>query len=213
VKAGRPAIVAHRGFHATAPENSLEAFAAAVELGVDMVELDVQETADGELVVRHEDVGGLAYDELGAPRLSEALAVLDGLGVDVEIKQASAGRLAEELGKARAPHVVTSFDPDALRRYGAEAPATKRGLIVEGGEHDAASLLRIATGAAIDFLVLQEALASDELLDAVSELGPPFVWAVDDQASLTRFLSHPRVGGVITDRPDLALAVRRALCA
>jgi glycerophosphoryl diester phosphodiesterase len=209
VRAGTAAVIAHRGFHATVPENSLEAFAAAVELGVDMVELDVQETADGELVVSHESAAGRTSDELRAPRLAEALAVLDGVGVDVEIKSASAGRLAATLAEAEVPHVITSFEPDTLRRYAAEAPGTRRGLIVEG-EHDAATLVQAAADAGADFLVLEQALASDEVLRAAAELAPPFVWSVNDEASLARLLSHPEVGGVITDRPDLALALRRA---
>lgn len=208
MRAGPAAVIAHRGFHATAPENTVEAFRAAVALGVDMVELDVQETADGELVVCHEDVAGRTFDELGAPRLAEALAVLDGVAADVEIKSARPDRLAAMLADAGA-HVVTSFDPGVLRRYAAEAPATRRGLIVEGDERDAAALLRGAAEAAADFLVLEQTLASDEIVSAASELGPPFVWSVNDEASLARFLSHPEVGGVITDRPDLALAMRR----
>jgi glycerophosphoryl diester phosphodiesterase len=208
---GPAAVIAHRGFHAIAPENSVEAFEAAVTLGVDAVELDVQETVDGELVVCHEDLGDRTAGELGAPRLSEALAVLDGVGVDVEIKRATAARLAAALAEAGVSHVVTSFDVAALRRYGAAAPATKRGLIVEEADRDPAALVRAATGAEADFLVLEESLASDEALRAASELGPSLVWSVNDEASLRRFLAHPEVGGVITDRPDLALAVRHAL--
>ncbi|MBI3937750.1 MAG: glycerophosphodiester phosphodiesterase, partial [Betaproteobacteria bacterium] len=40
-------ILAHRGYHATVPENTLEAFAAAVELGVDGIETDVRTSRDG----------------------------------------------------------------------------------------------------------------------------------------------------------------------
>jgi len=210
VSAGPAAVIAHRGFHATAPENTVEAFRAAVALGVDMVELDVQETTDGELVVCHEDVGDRSFDELGAPRLAEALAVLDGVAADVEIKRASAARLAALLAEAEVEHVVTSFDPDALRRYAVEAPATRRGLIVEG-ERDAAALVRAAAAAGADFLVLEQTLALDELLRAACKLSSPFVWSVNDESSLRRLLSRADVGGVITDRPDLALAVRRAL--
>ncbi|SFF61847.1 Glycerophosphoryl diester phosphodiesterase [Fontimonas thermophila] len=48
-------VSAHRGGAAYAPENTLLAFANAVRLGVDEIELDVQLTADGELVVIHDD--------------------------------------------------------------------------------------------------------------------------------------------------------------
>jgi glycerophosphoryl diester phosphodiesterase len=50
-----PLVIAHRGARAFAPENTLEAFRLAAELGADMVELDVQLTADAKLIVVHDD--------------------------------------------------------------------------------------------------------------------------------------------------------------
>ncbi|WP_315751949.1 MULTISPECIES: glycerophosphodiester phosphodiesterase [unclassified Bradyrhizobium] len=47
-------VEAHRGGRALHPENTLQAFAAALALGVDTLELDVGATADGVLVVSHE---------------------------------------------------------------------------------------------------------------------------------------------------------------
>jgi glycerophosphoryl diester phosphodiesterase len=49
----RPLIFAHRGACLVAPENTLPAFQAAVDLGADGVELDVQYSSDGQLVVMH----------------------------------------------------------------------------------------------------------------------------------------------------------------
>ncbi len=49
----RPLVFAHRGAKLTAPENTLPAFEEAVRLGADGVELDVQYTLDGHLVVIH----------------------------------------------------------------------------------------------------------------------------------------------------------------
>ncbi|RMD58461.1 glycerophosphodiester phosphodiesterase, partial [Candidatus Parcubacteria bacterium] len=43
--------IAHRGARSLAPENTLAAARAALELGADMWELDVQLTADGEFIV------------------------------------------------------------------------------------------------------------------------------------------------------------------
>lgn len=48
-------ILAHRGASAYAPENTLEAFSLAADMGADGVELDVHLTADGQLVVHHDD--------------------------------------------------------------------------------------------------------------------------------------------------------------
>jgi glycerophosphoryl diester phosphodiesterase len=59
----RITVIAHRGASAIAPENTLPAFAKAVEMGADYVECDVRLSADGEVVVIHdadlERVGGI----------------------------------------------------------------------------------------------------------------------------------------------------------
>jgi glycerophosphoryl diester phosphodiesterase len=54
-KDGRPLVVGHRGAAALAPENTIAAFRAAVDLGVDLVELDVLALQGGPLVVAHSD--------------------------------------------------------------------------------------------------------------------------------------------------------------
>ena len=51
----RPLLIAHRGGAALAPENTLEAFRNAIRLGVDALQLDVRLTADGALVVIHDE--------------------------------------------------------------------------------------------------------------------------------------------------------------
>jgi len=49
-----PQVIAHRGDSARFPENTLAAFASALELGVDLLEADVQLTGDGQVVVLHD---------------------------------------------------------------------------------------------------------------------------------------------------------------
>lgn len=49
----RPRIIAHRGFSGVAPENTLAAFRRAIEIGADMIELDVLSSRDGAVVVIH----------------------------------------------------------------------------------------------------------------------------------------------------------------
>lgn len=51
----KPLVWAHRGASGYAPENTLAAFRKTVEMGADGVELDIQMTADGELVVCHDE--------------------------------------------------------------------------------------------------------------------------------------------------------------
>ena len=105
----RTQVTAHRGASKAAPENTMPAFEAAIESGADYIELDVQLTKDGELVVFHDDnikrttdgVGVLTektyaelqrysagswfsddgtYDDVRIPKLSE---VLDLVGHDI----------------------------------------------------------------------------------------------------------------------------------
>jgi glycerophosphoryl diester phosphodiesterase len=113
--AGRPAIAAHRGGARLWPENSLTAFRGALGLGVDLVELDVHQTRDGEVVVVHDAtlertttgrgaVRDLTWAELASvavrgtadepvPRLAEVLALLrpSAVGLLLEIKTGPGG--------------------------------------------------------------------------------------------------------------------------
>lgn len=68
-------ITAHRGSSVEYPENTIPAFEAAIDCGADWVELDVQQTADGVLIVMHDsnlyrttglnkDVWEVTYDEI-----------------------------------------------------------------------------------------------------------------------------------------------------
>lgn len=50
-----PLVIAHRGDSAHRPENTLASFASALELGAELVELDVQLTRDGQVVVIHDE--------------------------------------------------------------------------------------------------------------------------------------------------------------
>lgn len=47
-------VIAHRGDWRNAPENSLQAIQNSIEMGVDMVEIDIRETKDGQLVLMHD---------------------------------------------------------------------------------------------------------------------------------------------------------------
>lgn len=70
-----PKIIAHRGYSSVFPENTMAAFAGALDIGADYIELDVQLTADGIVVVSHDDtllrttgvdsrISELTYEEL-----------------------------------------------------------------------------------------------------------------------------------------------------
>lgn len=100
---GRPLRIGHRGAPALAPENTIRSFRAAVEAGVDFVELDVLALDGGELVVAHSNdlhevshgaargtLHGKTLDELRAdcpelPTLDEALAFFADEATDVGV--------------------------------------------------------------------------------------------------------------------------------
>src|SRR5262245_53827525 len=93
-----PLVLGHRGASRAAPENTLEAFRLARDLGADGVELDVRRTADGVLVVHHDPareglgvLGTLRFDDVRAacpdiPTVDEALDELSGMVVNLELK-------------------------------------------------------------------------------------------------------------------------------
>lgn len=61
-----PLVIAHQGGELLRPSNTLPAFEHAVELGVDVLEMDVHATADGAIVVMHDDTVDRTTDGTGA---------------------------------------------------------------------------------------------------------------------------------------------------
>lgn len=84
-------VVAHRGDWRGAPENSLQAITNCIDMGVDMVEIDIRETKDGNLVVMHDatinrttNASGYVSDwDLDSLK---KLRLIDGLGVETAHK-------------------------------------------------------------------------------------------------------------------------------
>jgi glycerophosphoryl diester phosphodiesterase len=58
--------IAHRGASAFRPENTMEAFMEAITLGADIIEMDVRQTADGHLVLLHDETVDRTTDGTGA---------------------------------------------------------------------------------------------------------------------------------------------------
>jgi len=142
-----------RGVVAGHLENTLESFLAAVDLGIDWVEVDVRRTHDDLLVVAHHpadedgvfyaDISGAEASDRGALRLDVLLEALPpGVGVDFDVKtsmedatrdraRTTMGRLAPVAAREgrRRPVLVTSFDPSALDIAREIAPGVPRGLL------------------------------------------------------------------------------------
>ncbi|MDD2457286.1 MAG: glycerophosphodiester phosphodiesterase family protein [Eubacteriales bacterium] len=116
----RPQVWAHRGASAEAPENSLAAFAKAIEIGVDGIELDVQRTADGILVVTHDETtdrvtgqsGSIAQLTLAqlrqfnfaAPWPDQPATVLPTLDEVLDLCRATSLRINIELKNSEVPY-------------------------------------------------------------------------------------------------------------
>jgi glycerophosphoryl diester phosphodiesterase len=152
---------AHRGLHDNqtgVPENSLASFKKAVELGFGM-ELDVQLTKDGQLVVFHDNTlkrmcgadvclseqtfaETQKYTLLGTeeriPLFSKVLELVNGhVPLIVEIKHyGSVSRTAKEtnamLSRYKGPYCVESFHPLAMRWFKKNASQVIRGQLASG---------------------------------------------------------------------------------
>jgi glycerophosphoryl diester phosphodiesterase len=79
-----PSVAGHRGASGQRPEHTLEAFALALAMGVDDLELDLVATRDGHLVVRHDTELSLTTDVAARPDLAHrrTTQVVDGAVVD-----------------------------------------------------------------------------------------------------------------------------------
>ena len=150
---GRPLRIGHRGAAALAPENTIESLERAVAHGVDVVEIDVLDTHDGELVLAHADdlaevshglavgrVRPLTLDRLRAvapalPTLDEALAYVADrapqIGIQLDLK---ARGFERQVVRALRRHdllaraFVTSFHRPTLAELRSLEPALPLGL-------------------------------------------------------------------------------------
>jgi glycerophosphoryl diester phosphodiesterase len=150
-------IFAHRGIRrrSIADENSIEAFKAAVELGIDGIELDVRLTRDGKAVVMHDAdlrriagdnrrVESLSYRELSdvelrngtsVPLLDDVTAcVPEPVRLDFEVKDPEAlevvSRKLNTSAGLRARSYLSSFHEDVLESAAAALPEVKRLLLM-----------------------------------------------------------------------------------
>jgi glycerophosphoryl diester phosphodiesterase len=147
-------VIAHRGASAYAPENTLAAFELAVRQGADMLELDVQRSADGVLVVFHDEKTA-RWD--GKQRLASActlaeLRALDIAGervatlaevcalardkqvrLNIELKGAGFGLAVAKMLKNEQVEelvLISSFVETALHEFAAASPAVPRAYLM-----------------------------------------------------------------------------------
>ncbi len=145
---GRPLRLAHRGDWRRAPENTVPALLAAMDVpACDGVEFDVQRSADGVPILLHDDtlarvqgrperpdqLSARALEDLDVPALADVLAALPRRAfLDVELKGDPGPAVVEVLASGRGPTlnraVVSSFEPATLERIAGLAPTWPRWL-------------------------------------------------------------------------------------
>lgn len=219
-------VIAHRGASATHRENSIAAFAAAVEVGADGVELDVWPTVDGRLAVHHDHhlangqaVTSLSSTDLprGVPMLDEAVEVCGATHVNVEIKVDRARRSAEGdvataervlavmAGRQAGGFSVSSFDLATVDAVVRMAPGVTTAHLFDRG--DPAGCLRRAAQAGHRAVHPHDLMVDEVFMAMAADLGLTVnVWTVDDPGRLVE-LWRLGVDGVITNDPRRTIDV------
>jgi glycerophosphoryl diester phosphodiesterase len=221
-----PLVIAHRGASAHAIDNSIDAFAKAIDAGADMIEFDVRRTADDQLIAFHDaavgrvPVGRLTRAEIGErtgyvpPLVDEVLEVTAGrIGLDVELKED--GYVERVLASVVARHgaaedvVITSFLDEVVRQVKSNGHDLRAGLLL--GRTHVAALFPVtrAKRSRADFVALHHLLVARGLLRRADAAGyASLVWTVNDDRGLRSLLHDERVLGVVTDVPGRAVALR-----
>lgn len=224
-------IIAHRGAAGARPENTLASIRKAVEDGADWVEVDVQETADGEIVVMHDsDFMKLAGVNLKIwDATMEDLAKIDiGSWFDPVYASERAPRLEDvlEITRGRAKLLIE------LKYYGHDVKLERRTVeIVENAgmaEQVATMSLKysavqtmlelrpdwrsgVLAATAIgklprlegDFVAVNASYVDPRLVASTQAAGKDlYVWTVNDPLEMSAMISMG-VDGIITDEPAL----------
>lgn len=228
-------VIAHRGAAGKAPENTLASIKQAIADGTDWVEIDVQETLDGEVVVIHDsdfmklaginlkvwdgtleqiqkiDIGSWFDPQFSAERVPTLAAVLTEAkgkaGVVIELKYYGHDQQLEQ-------RVV-----DIVERLGMTDDIVIMSLKYAGIQKIRAlrpswtigllSVTAIGNLARldVDFLAVARSMATSGFVHRSHAHGKQvFVWTINDMVTLSRMMSIG-VDGIITDEPALARKV------
>lgn len=149
-----PLVIAHRGASADEPENTLRAFALAIAQGAQMIELDLHFSADGQVVVIHDETLDHTTNLTGrvdqftlaeikradagkgecVPTLEETLDLTQGkVQLYLEIKDVRAAAETLRIVRARrcqADVLLASFDLKLMQQLGEEVRDMELGLIL-----------------------------------------------------------------------------------
>lgn len=226
-------ITAHRAGAASAPENTVTACEQAIRDGTNWIEIDVQETSDGEVVVVHDrdlmKLGGSPlniYDSTAA----DLRAIDVGSSFDAKFSNVRLATLGEMLDAAKAGGIGVVIE---LKHYGHAQKLEERvAAIVEAHEMvdhivimslDAASLRRMhelrptwtigrltavpitdLTRENVDFLAVSRRMATPEFIRRAHARGKDvYVWTINDAPTMFEMASRG-ADNLITDNPALA---------
>ncbi len=228
-------IMAHRGASVAAPENTMAAFQQAIDDGADWIEIDVQETADGEVVVAHDSdfmklsgnplkiwdatVDDLANIDVGSwvdpkysgervPTLTEVLRLCeDKVGVNIELKYYGHDEQLEQrvVDIVESEQMADQIMVMSLKPEGVAKVKTLR------PNWRCGLLMSVYVGQMknieADFLAVNSKFATRSFVRRAHESEKEvFVWTVNDAATMSQALNR-NVDGILTDRPELAQQV------
>lgn len=230
-----PEVIAHRGASFDAPENTLASIQAAIDQGADWVEIDVQETRAGDILVIHDrdlmKVGGVPltvrdtpletlravdigsyrdprFADQRVPLLSEVLALAKGrVRVNIELKYyGREERLEERVAALVEAHgMADQVVLMSLSLPGVRAMKALRPAWSVGLLSSVA--LGDVTRLDADFFAVNAGFASRAFIDRAHRRGKRVMaWTVNDPAGMSAMMSKG-VDGIITDRPALAREV------
>ena len=236
-------IQAHRGASAYCPENTLEAFALAIEQNADYIELDVHLTKDDEIVIAHdeqlervsngtghindrtlEELKQLSFSKLypdipvsRIPTLSEVFSLVKPSALSINIELKTTDRmypgLPEKLIALTAKYdmservIYSSFNHYSLQYLKKLEPSAKIGLLYELGMVDPWVYANYLGADAIH-PPYQVIAALPETVKRCHENGVKInVWTLNDP-QIIKLMLKCEVDGIITNKPDIAIACR-----
>ena len=221
----RPLRIAHRGASGYAPENTWPAFQRALELDVDMVELDVRRTSDHELVVCHDawldrltgvrvplrrlSLPELREFEVGGesiPRLADVLPYLtSACAVNVELKERGLAVAAAAVVKALGVQervVFSSFHSSELIHLKAIDRTLRVAVLVMAAPVALRSCLKLARLVQAEAISIAYNAFRRRLLRQAQAQGlKVYVWTVDDPEAIAHLRSLG-VDGIMSNYPD-----------
>lgn len=230
-----PAIIAHRGASFLAKhENTLEAFQLAIDIGADYVEFDIRKTYDGKLIIFHNDsinnkpISKLTYNELcketsadnyKVPLLKEVLELCQGkIKLDIELKESGYEKQIISMVTSLYDYdsyMMKSFIDQAVANIKSINPNIKAGLLLgyhigdikrRFNEYFPERRLRACKA---DFVSPHYKLATPTFIRRMHLIKKKvYVWTVNDTNLLEKYINR-NVNGIITDKPDAGIFIRK----